>query len=59
MARKKSPESETVQFFELAPLEVAVAVLNIARGIVQRRIGVKPRRIVNTPKRPALPLEHE
>jgi hypothetical protein len=57
MARKKSPESEAVAFFEAAPIDVAVAVLNIARGIVQRRQGVKPRRIVNTKSRPGLPLD--
>lgn len=57
MARRKSPESEAVAFFESAPIDVAVAVLNIARGIVQRRQGTKPRRAPATPidkSRPSL-----
>ena len=57
MPRKKSPESEAVAFFESAPLEAAVVVLNIITGIVRRRQGTKPRRLTNTPKRPALPLD--
>lgn len=60
MARRKSPESEAVAFFETAPIDVAQAVLNIAKGIVQRRQGgPKPRRVrpVNsTETRAKLPL---
>jgi hypothetical protein len=37
VATKKNPADAAVAFFETAPIDVAVQVLAICKGIVQRR----------------------
>jgi hypothetical protein len=56
MARRKAPESEAVAFFETAPLDAAVTLFNIAKGIIQRRQATR-----ETKARPAStrPVNHE
>lgn len=41
MARKKDPASVVVEFFEAAPVDTAVTVLAICKGIVARRQPTK------------------
>lgn len=42
---KRDPANAVVHYFETVPIETALVVLNIVRGIVTRRVGggrVKP-----------------
>ena len=52
MPKRRSPESAVVEFFDVVPVEVAVTVLNICRGVVQRRQPARTRR-PSAPRRPA------
>jgi hypothetical protein len=52
MARKKDLPSVVVEFFEAAPIDTAVTVLAICKGIVARRQPAKPRAKTGVTRRP-------